>query len=727
MSVVSHGSRSSTSTGHGLWPPSTWSCLVEYACSSHHGLYVFHRERMMDSNLFDSYPDPLPLKKFTCLDPVLGHRLVGCYNRNMLENRGFTKVLTSDTMTQQLCIERCQSTGYPYAALFNGDSCYCGTKFNALKANVCDCRKRCKGDRSQLCGSKRKVKARDEHCSLFRTNFCTRSMKKARTVDGTCNNLSNTVMGSRLYRFGRNFHYNYTVLPKDQKLLEPNPRLISRRLMKRDTFKPARWLNLFAVAWVQFMVHDWFDHGRPIIGENQIKVPLAPDDPLYSRFNGNWSVDRTHPDHCKEDPTRPLSFQNHVTHWWDASQIYGSDEAKNRQLRSKNHGKLKVDDEGFLPLDPDTNIEITGFSDNWWVGLSLMHNVFTREHNTICDMLLKKHPDWADQKLYDTARLINSALIAKIHVTEWTPTVLNETFVNESVKIEWFGTLSPMIIKYLVANNITLNPGSIHGNIGFPSDFGAENVPFTLTEEFVSVYRFHSLLPDIIEIRSMETGAKTGNHYTLPNFAFGNAAKLFDNNEIKDILYTFGTENAGALVLNNFPATTTDMIIPTHQGQGLERLIDLAAIDVIRDRERGIPRYNKFRELLKLKTLTAFEDFDVTPAQVQLLKTIYNNDINSVDLLVGSLAEKRPPGFAFGETAFQVFLLMANRRMMTDRFFNDDFRPEYYTQEGIDWVNTQTMKDVLLRAFPEVEKLGEAMRNAKTPFFDWNIEPNVNY
>lgn len=96
-------------------------------------------------------------------------------------------------------------------------------------------------------------------------------------------------------------------------------------------------------------------------------------------------------------------------------------------------------------------------------------------------------------------------------------------------------------------------------------------------------------------------------------------------------------------------------------------MIDLAAIDVIRDRERGVPRYNKFRQLLGLRPVQAFEDFDVTPEQVQMLKTIYKNDINSVDLLVGSLAEKRPPGFGFGETPFQVFLFMANRRQMTDR------------------------------------------------------------
>ena len=35
--------------------------------------------------------------------------------------------------------------------------------------------------------------------------------------------------------------------------------------------------------------------------------------------------------------------------------------------------------------------------------------------------------------------------------------------------------------------------------------------------------------------------------------------------------------------------------------------IDLAAIDVLRDRERGVPRYNRLRELLHLPPVHSFE------------------------------------------------------------------------------------------------------------------------
>ena len=40
-----------------------------------------------------------------------------------------------------------------------------------------------------------------------------------------------------------------------------------------------------------------------------------------------------------------------------------------------------------------------------------MHNIFTREHNAICDMLMRFNPKWSDQKLYDTARYNESFLL----------------------------------------------------------------------------------------------------------------------------------------------------------------------------------------------------------------------------------------------------------------------------------------------------------------------------
>lgn len=97
------------------------------------------------------------------------------------------------------------------------------------------------------------------------------------------------------------------------------------------------------------------------------------------------------------------------------------------------------------------------------------------------------------------------------------------------------------------------------------------------------------------------------------------------------------------------------------------QLIDLATIDIMRDRERGVPRYNQFRRLLNLTTPDTFEKLTNDTETAEELKQAYNGNIEDVDLLIGSLAEARPDGFGFGDTPFHLFLCMANRRLRTDR------------------------------------------------------------
>ena len=76
----------------------------------------------------------------------------------------------------------------------------------------------------------------------------------------------------------------------------------------------------------------------------------------------------------------------------------------------------------------------------------------------------------------------------------------------------------------------------------------------------------------------------------------------------------------------------------------------------------------------------------------------------------------RPAGFAFSDTAFRIFILMASRRLNSDRFFTRDYTPQVYTQAGLDWIDDNTMATVLLRHHPE---LGPAMRSITNAFVPW--------
>jgi hypothetical protein len=212
----------------------------------------------------------------------------------------------------------------------------------------------------------------------------------------------------------------------------------------------------------------------------------------------------------------------------------------------------------------------------------------------------------------------------------------------------------------------------------------------------------------------------------------GNAAAAMREKGMASWAVSLGRQRAGALTLRNHPLFLQNLAMP--RLKSATGKVDILALDILRDRERGIPRYNEFRRQYGLKQLTSFDDFidprlsKDSPQQAEQqelakeLRQIYGqhrcdaakvitraqksddgtaindclgyahgslvDNIEDVDALVGWLAESvRPHGFAISETQFQVFILNASRRLFSDRFLTSSFRPEFYTHLGVRWVN----------------------------------------
>jgi hypothetical protein len=524
---------------------------------------------------------------------------------------------------------------------------------------------------------------------------------KYRTPDGSYNDLSDPDMGMAGTRFARNVPLEHVFPEPMPGLMEPNPRDISRKLMRRDTFKPATSLNLLAAAWIQFQTHDWFAHSRE--KDSFHELPVGEHDDWFER---PMRVPRTKADHtrCDDDKALPPTYINSESHWWDASGIYGSSLEKQHQVRTFVDGKLVVED-GRLPLDPETGFARTGFSENWWVGLGLLHTLFTLEHNAICDRLKAEHPQMADDDLFGTARLVNSALLAKIHTVEWTPAITDHPVLHTGMRANWWGLAEEKVHRKYgrlssseVVSGIPGSPANHHG------------APYHLTEEFVSVYRLHPLLPDELEIHSLE------DHALLEVLPFAeiillNAEKVLRRGATaSDLWYSFGIQHPGAVCLHNYPRFLQDLTLP----DGVR--LDLGAVDVLRDRERGVPRYNQFRRLLHLEPVDTFEKLTENPVWAAELREMYKGDIERVDLQVGMQAETPPKGFGFSDTAFRVFILMATRRLKSDRFLTDCYTAEYYTKTGLDWIADNNMRTVLTRHYPELAKPLAGVENAFAPW-----------
>jgi hypothetical protein len=510
--------------------------------------------------------------------------------------------------------------------------------------------------------------------------------------------------------------------------------------------------------------------------------------------------------------------RNFVTAWWDASQIYGFDERSTRRVKRDPDDPAKLlvlpvgdgaylpvfdppcaadatPDSGCAPIQPEwTGQESAAFADSWSVGMSFYHNVFAREHNAIIDAfrrLAREHPNddsglrdpaaptepiaWAeigDDELFQVARLIVAAEIAKIHTIEWTTQLLYNEPLNLGMNSNWSGlfgadTLASEATRQIVAafarsddpvrrhqlySAFAAGAGIVgHGSskrwpafapdwlsidywdLANPDDVnGGVNhfgVPFNFPEEFTAVYRLHALLPDMLEFRDLADPNAIAKRVPVIDTFRGQATMAMQEGGLANWALTMGRQRLGLLLLRNHPQFLQGLDLRPR----FDTTIDLAALDIIRDREHGVPRFNEFRRQIGLKQLTGFEDFidvrlspDSSEARYQRalvdeLRAVYgqhvcdaakvitaaqlNDDgspindclghpdgslvdnIEDLDLVVGFHAETtRPHGFAISETQFHVFILNASRRLFSDRFLTSSFRSEFYTTLGIDWV-----------------------------------------
>ncbi|PRY51108.1 catalase [Geodermatophilus tzadiensis] len=514
-----------------------------------------------------------------------------------------------------------------------------------------------------------------------------------RTADGRWNDLSARDMGARGARFGRN-------MPVDRHQSDlPDPVEVAEALLTRTDFISAPSLNVLAAAWIQFQVHDWVQHGRHPVRERSIDLPLPGDRTWRSTTDGRPENVM----HIAED----AGDRNQVSHWWDGSEVYGSDAEKAARLREDGGrgARLRLED-GHLPTAPGPGeVVLAGFSDSWWLGLSALQTLFAREHNAVCDALQDEYPDLDEERTYQTARLVVSALIAKIHTVEWTPAILGTKTLDTAMSVNWRGAPDQWLSRLGLR---LLDPHAVHGIPRTRPDHSG--VPFSLTEEFVTVYRMHPLLPDDYVFVDPATGEPRA--FGFDDISGPGTQEVFRHIGLAESLRSLGTASPGAVTLHNFPKALRHF---ERDGE----IVDLAVVDVVRTRRRGVPRYNDFRAALHMPRISAFEELTTDPETLAALERLYGS-VDRIDTVIGLLAETPPAGFGFSDTAFRVFLLMASRRLQSDRFLTVDFRPEVYTPLGMDWVERGGFADVVRRHCSE---LAGVVGTGKAAFAPWTDPP----
>ncbi|MEX2571699.1 MAG: peroxidase family protein [Gemmatimonadota bacterium] len=568
-----------------------------------------------------------------------------------------------------------------------------------------------------------------------------------RQTDGSWTDPDSPTAGASFTLFGRNTDPAVTKTDDELTLMDPSPAEVARVLLHCDRPQgqlEIPFLNHLTSWWIQFENHDWVVAGDPHPTEVHM-VPLPADDPRRRQF-GLTALPvpkRVESPHQKLAKDGIMPRTNVVTSWWDGSQVYGNAETDIELpdgevvacglLRSRSEvtgeaGKGAYLDlpDGHLPVDPKTGVERSGLVNRTWhLGLSFLHTLFAKEHNAIVDMLRSRYPSSGEEDLFQKARLINAAVMAKIHTVEWTPAVLPNRILNDGMNGNWYGIIANLFRhgKHREALNdlagIQIRNREFGGIIGNPRN--NHGVEYTLTQEFMSVYRLHSLIRESITFRSLD-GTKA-QEVAVGESRMAAATSLGRKIGHENIAYSAGTTHAGQLTLNNFPRGLTEMSVPGFP------VVDLAMIDILRDREDRVPRFNEFRRRWGMPEFTTWTDLTDDPDQIAKLRRVYQKDgvseqeaLDRVDLLVGTLGSaKRPSGYGFGEELFTLFILNATRRLEADPFYTDYYDAAHYTQAGLEWVDDATMKGVLLRHYPGLAATGLA--NVENAFEPWDTDP----
>lgn len=165
--------------------------------------------------------------------------------------------------------------------------------------------------------------------------------------------------------------------------------------------------------------------------------------------------------------------------------VYGSTDERAVHLRSFQKGLLRislVNNVEFLPFDTQNKSDECSIPEdrhlqcfvggdvrvNEQTGLTVMHNLWLREHNRIAKVLCTLNPHWNDEIIYQEARRIVAAQVQHITLNEWTPLIIGRRAMKEF--------------------NLFLKPS------GHSHDYDPALNPSILNAFATAAYRFHTLI-----------------------------------------------------------------------------------------------------------------------------------------------------------------------------------------------------------------------------------------
>ena len=551
---------------------------------------------------------------------------------------------------------------------------------------------------------------------------CTRDLcfhSQYRSVDGTCNNFQNPLLGASLTAFKRllppryedGFHtpVGWDPLKLYNGYQLPSPRAVSSALISSETITDDSEISHMVMQWGQFLDHDMdhameaisretFDNGITCSATCQNQLPCFP----IHIPSGDHRVNRS----CMEftrssaacgsghtsaffDRLQPREQLNTPTSFIDASQVYGSNLDLAISLRNLTNdlGRLR---EGltfnygtrpFLPFntrhlidcrrDPrESNIGCFLAGDqraNEQLGLTAMHTLWFREHNRLAGQLKQLNPHWDGDRLYEESRKIVGAQMQYITYQHWLPLIIGPEAI---------------LGKYL-GYNAQVDPS-------------AANVFAS------SAFRFgHTLVNPVL--RRLNASLLPIAEGDLPlHQAFFAPWRIVQEGGIDPILRGLfaspAKKNVPSQVMNE---ELTEKLFGAVHAVAL----DLSALNIQRGRDHGLPSYTAWRTHCGLTPVRDWADLERLLQSTSLsreLRRLYGHPDN-IDLWVGGLLEPPLNNARVGETVRCLLVDQFKRSRDGDRFWYEN--PATFKPWQLDQIKQTSLARVLCDNGDQMEQV----------------------
>jgi len=488
---------------------------------------------------------------------------------------------------------------------------------------------------------------------------------KYRTYSGRCNNLANPSWGESNAPHRRLLppEYDDAISRPRQRSVRgsklPNPRKVSQEIHD-NVHSPDPKFTLMLMQWGQFLDHD-ITHTPNIRGhDNSIldcrscksnRVHPACDPISIPEGDSFFSYNRVDPkcipftrSVAGQQELGPRQQLNQLTSYIDASMVYGSDKCMMAQVREPNSFLLKVFNHPdntvaqpgkYKDLPPRTRDNHECFSPtgecflagdsriNEHPGLTAMHTIMVREHNTIAAELAGINPHWSTDRVFEETRRIIGAQIQHVTYNEFVPRVIGRA---------------------------TLRTFDLNLRTSYYYDYDDKCSANTFNEFATAAFRFgHSAIRS--NLTAMSEGAMMGRaaprELSLRHH-FNNPDIIMDAHMVDELMR--------GLIMT--PMETIDNRVTDEVANHLfeedkkpKSGMDLVALNLQRGRDHGIPGYNKYRELCELPRANTFLDFqqEIRLDLIYRMQKIYKHP-DDVDLFTGLLAETKLNGALTGPT-----------------------------------------------------------------------------